>query len=64
MSGGVMKIEKSFEELQQDSAKMHRIVGQDPYSISVHMNIRPKYNHLPPLCGEDMGGTSKNSSKL
>lgn len=60
-SGGVVKIEKSIEELQQDSANMHRIVGQDPYTISIHMNIRPKYNHLPPLCGEDVGGASKNS---
>ncbi|CAM4525468.1 unnamed protein product [Leuciscus chuanchicus] len=60
-SGGVVKLEKSLEELQQDSANMHRIVGQDPYSISIHMNIRPKYKHLPPLCGEDVGCTSKNS---
>lgn len=64
MSGGVMKVDKSLEELQRDSAKMHRIVGQDPYSISIHMNIRPKYNHLPPLCSEDVSGTNKNSSKL
>lgn len=59
-----MKVDKSLEELQRDSAKMHRIVGQDPYSISIHMNIRPKYNHLPPLCSEDVSGTTKNSSKL
>ncbi len=51
-------------ELQQDSADLHRIVGQDLYSITVQMNITPKYNHLSPLCGTDVDNTSKNHSKL
>lgn len=63
-SGGVMKTDKSLEELQQDSANLHRIVGQDLYSISVQMNITPKYNHLSPLCGTDVDNPSKNHSKL
>ncbi|XP_016404806.1 nucleoside diphosphate-linked moiety X motif 19-like [Sinocyclocheilus rhinocerous] len=63
-SGGVMKTEKSIEELQQDSANLHRIVGQDPYSITVRMNITPKYKHLSPLFGTDVDNPSKNQSKL
>uniref|UniRef100_A0A8C2AI22 Acyl-coenzyme A diphosphatase NUDT19 n=1 Tax=Cyprinus carpio TaxID=7962 RepID=A0A8C2AI22_CYPCA len=63
-SGGVMKTEKSLEELQRDSANLHRIIGQDPYSITVQMNITPKYNHLPPLCGTDVDNPTKNHSKL
>ncbi|XP_016099649.1 nucleoside diphosphate-linked moiety X motif 19-like [Sinocyclocheilus grahami] len=63
-SGGVMKTETSLEELQQDSANLHRIVGQDPYSITVRMNITPKYNHLSPLFGTDVDNPSKNHSKL
>ncbi|XP_016368910.1 nucleoside diphosphate-linked moiety X motif 19-like [Sinocyclocheilus rhinocerous] len=63
-SGGVMKTEKSLEELQRDSANLHRIVSQDPYSITVQMNITPKYNHLSPLCGIDVDNPSKDHSEL
>lgn len=62
--GGVLKTEKSLEELQRDSANLHRIVGHDPYSVSVQMNITSKYNHLRPLSGADIEDLSKNNSKL
>lgn len=58
-SGGVMKTEKSLEELQPDRADLHRIVGQDLYSLTVQMNITPKYNHLSPLCGTGEDNHSK-----
>ncbi|XP_043101002.1 nucleoside diphosphate-linked moiety X motif 19 [Puntigrus tetrazona] len=63
-SGGVVKTERSLEELQRDSVNLHRIVGRDPYSITVQMNITPKYSHLSPLSGTDVDKLSKNSSKL
>lgn len=63
-SGGVIKTEKSLEEFLQDSANLHRFVGQDPYSVTVQINITPKYNHLSPLCGKDVDNPSKNHSKL
>ncbi|XP_026070976.1 nucleoside diphosphate-linked moiety X motif 19-like [Carassius auratus] len=63
-SGGVMKTEKSLEELQGDSTNLHRIVGQDPYSLTVHMNITPKYNHLSPVSAADVDNSSKDHSKL
>lgn len=58
-NGGVMKTEKSLEELQPDRADLHRIVGQDLYSLTVQMNITPKYNHLSPLCGTGEDNHSK-----
>ncbi|XP_058639004.1 nucleoside diphosphate-linked moiety X motif 19 [Onychostoma macrolepis] len=60
-SGGVVR---SLKELQQDNADLHRIVSQGLYSITVQMNITPKYNHLSPLCGTDEDNASKNHSKL
>ncbi|XP_051574164.1 nucleoside diphosphate-linked moiety X motif 19 [Myxocyprinus asiaticus] len=63
-SGSTVRSEKSLEDLQRDSSNLHRIVFQDPYTTSVHMNITPKYNHVPPLCSAAVDGQSKNTSKL
>lgn len=62
--GGVLKTEKSLEELRWDSANLHRIVGHDPYSVSVQINITSSYNHLCPVSGADIDDLSKNNSKL
>ncbi|XP_073715159.1 acyl-coenzyme A diphosphatase NUDT19 [Misgurnus anguillicaudatus] len=60
---GVLRIEKSLEDFQKESSNLHRIIFQDPYTVSVHMNISPKYNHMAPLFSETVGGHYK-SSKL
>lgn len=54
----------SLEELQRDSSNLHRIISLDPYTVSVHINISPKYNHLPPLCIQAVDGDLKTNSKL
>ncbi|TRY82378.1 hypothetical protein DNTS_002474 [Danionella cerebrum] len=60
-SEGVLITEKSLDELQQDTGKMHRVVGQDMYSVSIQMNITPKYKHLPPVDSDNMRKFLRNS---
>lgn len=59
----VLRIDMSLEDFQRESLNLHRIIIQDPYTASVHMNVSPKYNHLAPLFSETVGGHYK-SSKL
>ncbi|XP_028812553.1 acyl-coenzyme A diphosphatase NUDT19 [Denticeps clupeoides] len=40
--------EKSLEELQKAKTSIHRMVLHDPYTVSIHINITPKYRHLAP----------------
>ncbi|XP_061078514.1 acyl-coenzyme A diphosphatase NUDT19-like [Conger conger] len=47
--GVILSTEKSFEQLQRESAALHRAVFSDLYTVAVHMNITPKYKHLRPI---------------
>ncbi|KAK1802042.1 hypothetical protein P4O66_004387 [Electrophorus voltai] len=59
-----MPTEKCLEELQKESCNLHRIVKRDPYTVSVHINIMPKYKHVPPLISSATDCHLKSHSKL
>lgn len=42
-----------LENLQAESA-LHRILFFDPYTVTVQINITPKYNHLVPVVGSQV----------
>ncbi|KAM8894867.1 acyl-coenzyme A diphosphatase NUDT19 [Spinachia spinachia] len=45
---------------QEDDAALHRIVTVDPYTITLQINITPKYNHLLPVLGQSFPYDSKS----
>ncbi|XP_056600975.1 nucleoside diphosphate-linked moiety X motif 19 [Triplophysa dalaica] len=61
---GPLITDKSLKELQSSSSDLHRFISQDLYTVSLNVNISPKYNHLQPLSIQAVDGDFKTSSKL
>lgn len=56
-----MSTQKSLAELTQECSCLHRIVSHDPYTVSVQVNITPKYRHLNPLITPFTASTTTTS---
>ncbi|XP_076855170.1 acyl-coenzyme A diphosphatase NUDT19 [Brachyhypopomus gauderio] len=56
--------EKSLEDLQKESSNLHRIVKHNPYTMCVHINITPKYQHLTPVTSPAIDCHLKPHNKL
>ncbi|XP_061078809.1 acyl-coenzyme A diphosphatase NUDT19-like isoform X1 [Conger conger] len=62
--GAMLSTEKSYEQLQQESAALHRLVYFDLYTVAVHMNITPKYKHLRPIGAPSQTHSPRPKSRL
>lgn len=49
-----------LEDPQEEESSLHRIVTVDPYTITLQINITPKYNHLLPVLGQTFPYDSKS----
>ncbi|KAA0723445.1 Nucleoside diphosphate-linked moiety X motif 19 [Triplophysa tibetana] len=61
---GPLITDKSLKELQSSCSDLHRFISQDLYTVSLQVNISPKYNHLQPLSIQAVDADFKTSSKL
>ncbi|XP_035250778.1 nucleoside diphosphate-linked moiety X motif 19 [Anguilla anguilla] len=62
--GVILRTEKGFEQLQQESSALHRLVFFDLYTVTVQVSITPKYKHLSPIGGLPQPSSSRHKSQL
>ncbi|XP_064168550.1 nucleoside diphosphate-linked moiety X motif 19 isoform X2 [Anguilla rostrata] len=62
--GVILRTEKGFEQLQQESSALHRLVFFDLYTVTVQVSITPKYKHLSPIGGLSQPSSSRHKSQL
>ncbi|KAJ8248980.1 hypothetical protein GJAV_G00229850 [Gymnothorax javanicus] len=62
--GAILSRDEGFEQLQQESSALHRMVFFSPHSAALYVNITPKYNHLLPTGAPSLAGSPLHKSQL
>lgn len=65
-TSGEAETDKSTDPPQEhhQHSGLHRMVIQDPYSLSLQVTITPKYNHVLPVVGQALESKADSNSQL